>query len=805
MVTKDTTPPEAGALTYTIYDSVTKATDTEIISGPTAGVYDVGDVYRTNSLQDLKIVVTDANLNTTTVKNVTLNGANYGNQSSPLFTYNATTHEWDTQIAKDFQFSNSPYHLGENTLAMTFSDLSGNDTTITLRVNIIADTTAPAITLIGTNPQTIEAKTTYSELGATVADNHDIGLTASINSSTVNTNVVGSYSVTYNAVDAAGNPATEVTRTVNVIKVTPTITWVNPADITYRMALTYSDQLNAIANVPGSLTYDPPVETFLGVGNGRILHVDFVPADQATYNTASKDVFINVARAPQNINFGTLTGKTYGDSDFDVSATGSDTGNPVTFTVGGGDSCTISGSTVHITGAGSCTVTAHQAGSGSYNAAPDVARTFSIARAALTASADSKTIDYGDPDPVFTIGYSGFVNGDDLNALSTLPTASVSGDHSNVGIYPIVVSGGSAASYDISYVGGSFTVANATINSSTTSVVISSGSTTTSTISVQDDVDNATINVSALTASVGTSTVATIQGAILVSASTSIGRVNVEIPAGIQITGDGSWTGIINLPQVKANSSVTAIPSSGMTANISSVVEVGFGDVKLTFDKAVKILLVGQAGKYAGYSRSGVFTQITNVCAGDDQETNDLLAAESECKIDVGSDLVIWTKHFTNFVIYTQSAIPAPVSLGGGGGPGPSGVTAAGFIPTAAPAGQVLGASTFNFTVDLSVGSRGNSVIELQSRLTREGVYFGHVTGYFGSLTLKAVRAYQSKLGISATGLVGPLTRAQLNGSQVAGVSTVNAETTKVQIATLQAQLVALLQQLLQTLQAQAK
>jgi hypothetical protein len=37
---------------------------------------------------------------------------------------------------------------------------------------------------------------------------------------------------------------------------------------------------------------------------------------------------------------------------------------------------------VHITGAGSCTLTASQGGNGNYNAAPDVERSFSIARAA---------------------------------------------------------------------------------------------------------------------------------------------------------------------------------------------------------------------------------------------------------------------------------------------------------------------------------------------------------------------------------------------------------------------------------------
>ncbi len=77
--------------------------------------------------------------------------------------------------------------------------------------------------------------------------------------------------------------------------------------------------------------------------------------------------------------------------------------------------------------------------------------------------------------------------------------------------------------------------------------------------------------------------------------------------------------------------------------------------------------------------------------------------------------------------------------------------------------GQVLGASAFNFNVNLHFGICSSDVIQLQDRLTQEGLYSGPITGCFGRLTLAAVKAYQKKYGISATGFVGPLTRAQLN------------------------------------------
>lgn len=84
---------------------------------------------------------------------------------------------------------------------------------------------------------------------------------------------------------------------------------------------------------------------------------------------------------PQSITFAPLQGKTFGDADFDVSATAS-SGLVVSFTATG--KCTVAGITVHLTGAGTCTVTAHQAGNTSYQPAEDVARSFDIAKAAAT-------------------------------------------------------------------------------------------------------------------------------------------------------------------------------------------------------------------------------------------------------------------------------------------------------------------------------------------------------------------------------------------------------------------------------------
>jgi len=82
----------------------------------------------------------------------------------------------------------------------------------------IADAIIPVITLNGAAIINLSLGDTYTELGATATDNVDGDLTSSIvvGGDTVDTNQVGTYVVTYNVSDMAGNAAVEVTRTVNV-------------------------------------------------------------------------------------------------------------------------------------------------------------------------------------------------------------------------------------------------------------------------------------------------------------------------------------------------------------------------------------------------------------------------------------------------------------------------------------------------------------------------------------------------------------------------------------------------------------
>jgi hypothetical protein len=77
------------------------------------------------------------------------------------------------------------------------------------------DPVPPVITLLGEAAVSVSANTRYTDAGATATDNIDGDVTVVV-TNTVNTSVVGNYTVTYNAVDFAGNAAATVVRNVTV-------------------------------------------------------------------------------------------------------------------------------------------------------------------------------------------------------------------------------------------------------------------------------------------------------------------------------------------------------------------------------------------------------------------------------------------------------------------------------------------------------------------------------------------------------------------------------------------------------------
>ena len=92
---------------------------------------------------------------------------------------------------------------------------------------------------------------------------------------------------------------------------------------------------------------------------------------------------------------------------------------------------------------------------------------YTIEPVKLTAKVNDANRVYGEDNPTFTNSYSGFVNGENESVLTTKPTITTTATkNSEVGTYPISISGGEAKNYTIEYEEGTLTVNKAplTIN-----------------------------------------------------------------------------------------------------------------------------------------------------------------------------------------------------------------------------------------------------------------------------------------------------------------------------------------------------
>ncbi len=270
------------------------------------------------------------------------------------------------------------------------------------------------------------------------------------------------------------------------VKLVPTITWPNPADITYGASLT-SAQLNATAASPanpgvglsGTFIYNPPLGTVLQAGNNQTLSVTFMPTDTADFMNVTASVTINVQQAPLLVTADS-TSKTYGQTRFiagtEFTTTGLVNGDTVTSV-----SLTSGGvlSTATVTGSPYAIVPSAAAGSGLVN------YTITYGNGALTVMPAGVTIGSGitannkvyDRTTAATLNFNsvvllGVVNGDTV----TLNTSGYGANFASAGVGSgvalsvsgLTLGGANAANYTLTQPAGltaNITAAGVTIGS----------------------------------------------------------------------------------------------------------------------------------------------------------------------------------------------------------------------------------------------------------------------------------------------------------------------------------------------------
>lgn len=395
----------------------------------------------------------------------------------PTFTYIITGFiNPDTEVSFTTPVSVSASGTNVGTYPITVSNGAAANYTF----NYVAGTLTIGKATANINFSTLPVKT-YGDAdfapGATISNGLPIAY-ASNNSSVAtivngNIHITGAGTATITASQPGNgnyNPATDVPVTFTVNKKQLTVTAENktinygdalPA-LTYIITGFVPGETASVLTTPVTITTD--ATTAVGVYN-----ITASGAAAANYDFAYQPGTLTIGKATVQINFSSLPAKTYGDADFAPGATIS-SGLPITYTSSNNSVATIVGGNIHITGAGTTTITAQQTGNSNYNAATDVPVTFTVSKKQLTVTADNKTINFGDPLPAFTYTITGLIN-PDTEATFTTPV-SINATGTNVGTYPITPSNAAAANYTFNYVNGTLTIGKATAQISFTTLPV---------------------------------------------------------------------------------------------------------------------------------------------------------------------------------------------------------------------------------------------------------------------------------------------------------------------------------------------
>ena len=284
---------------------------------------------------------------------MTLNVNLYDSQSNVVETFESNLIISDTSYFTTYTIDSSSYPSGYYELILSGSDsISSDSHTLYLTIHEISDTNIPVITLLGDNPVTVVQDTIYTDASATASDIEDGDLTASIIvTGSVDTSTLGTYVLTYNVQDSAGNFAAPVTRTVSVVEeiildtISPVITLLGNNPESVALGATYTDAgATALDNIDGDITANIIVVNPIDVNTVGVYTITYNIQDNAGNSaievTRTVNVFDSNDTTAPTITVITPEDKEYDDSEltFEVEV---DEVAEVTFSLNSGSKITM--------------------------------------------------------------------------------------------------------------------------------------------------------------------------------------------------------------------------------------------------------------------------------------------------------------------------------------------------------------------------------------------------------------------------------------------------------------------------------
>jgi hypothetical protein len=197
------------------------------------------------------------------------------------------------------------FTVGTYTIEYSVTDSSDNTSYLTVHV-VVSDAVKPTL-VSPQNTYTIGYKQTFdvealrAQIQTLSSDNYDPSVTVTIKSNTytANKNVIGTYSVVYEATDTSGNNQTKTVQIVVIDNVAPVINGPSTIAKPKNSVLTESQvrsQLSAFDEISGTLTGTITLVSNDYTGNGAVLgsYLIVYSVSDTAGNSTTKQVTINV-------------------------------------------------------------------------------------------------------------------------------------------------------------------------------------------------------------------------------------------------------------------------------------------------------------------------------------------------------------------------------------------------------------------------------------------------------------------------------------------------------------------------------
>ena len=182
--------------------------------------------------------------------------------------------------------------LGTYTVTYDVTDSAENAAEQVIRIVTVVENDAPVIVLTGSASMEVAFGVTYTDAGATATDDFDGDLTADIVvvGDAVDTNTAGTYTITYDVTDSAGNAAEQVTRTVTVLAyVEPGVD--EPGENIYG-ASNDANKFPATMDGGAAITYQADTITFATLGHDGSYSFDVDSVDLPVDTTRGSGDFV---------------------------------------------------------------------------------------------------------------------------------------------------------------------------------------------------------------------------------------------------------------------------------------------------------------------------------------------------------------------------------------------------------------------------------------------------------------------------------------------------------------------------------